>query len=390
MDQLLDFFRKLGDSQAFMPRWVCGEWSELHGWMYIISDLIIFLAYMAIPVTMLIFVRKRWNDVPFKPVFWLYILFIFLCGMTHLIDAIIFYEPIYRINALVLVLTAVVSMITVGAMVFVLPKALAYKSPVQLSQIVDDKTSQLQERIIELNRLSKNLSRKKEQLEQFAYITSHNLRSPAANLHSLIVLAKASEDIEDSKIILNKISDSADALLHTVNDVSNVIKQSSPQLEATEMSFDQVVSEVLEHHEQELSKIDATIDRDFHVKTMVYPPDHFRSIIQNLIDNAVRYRKKDGPFRLFLRSYKKDGRIHFECEDNGIGIDVDKDGEHVFKLYKTLNRDVGGKGMGLFLIRNQLENLNGFIILTSELGKGTTFIVVFGELETETEYGIRE
>ena len=390
MGQLIDFIRQLGDSQAFMPRWVCGEWSELHGWMYIISDLIIFLAYMAIPVAMLIFVRRRWDDVPFKPVFWLYMLFIFLCGMTHLIDAIIFYEPIYRINALVLVLTAVVSMITVGAMVFVLPKALAYKSPVQLSQIVDEKTALLQDRIKALNRLSKDLARKKEQLEQFAYITSHNLRSPAANLQSLVELAKAAEDVEDSRIILDKISHSTDALLHTVNDVSTVIKQSSPQLEAVEMSFDQVVSEVLGHHEQVLNSIDATVERDFKVETMLYPPDHFRSIIQNLIDNAVRYRKQDEPFRLSLRSFEQDGRIHFECEDNGIGIDVDKDGEHIFKLYKTLNRGLGGRGMGLFLVRNQLENLNGFIILTSELGKGTTFIVVFGELEKDIEHGLRE
>ncbi|MCB9191948.1 MAG: HAMP domain-containing histidine kinase [Flavobacteriales bacterium] len=381
MEQLIDFFRRLGNSDAFMPRWVCGDWSELHGWMYIISDLIIFLAYMAIPITMLVFVRKRWHDVPFKPVFWLYILFIMLCGFTHLIDAIIFYIPVYRLNALVLLLTAVVSMVTVGALIFVLPKALAYKSPAQLSVIVEEQTSELTQRLDELNRLSERISRKKEQLEHFAYITSHNLRSPAANLHSLIELSKTAEDPDDRNIIMEKIEASAEAILNTIDDVSNVVKLSLPQVEATEVRFKRIIDEVLLQNESELSELNYDLDLQLEVESLVYPPDHFRNVIQNLIENAIRYRKPEGQLLISLRTYMLNDRVVFECEDNGIGIDMEKNGERIFKLYKTVNEDSKGRGIGLFLVQNQLESLNGFINLTSELGKGSKFTVHFGELD---------
>ncbi|MCB9205641.1 MAG: HAMP domain-containing histidine kinase [Flavobacteriales bacterium] len=383
MRQLIDFFQQLGSSDAFMPRWVCGEWSELHGWVYIISDLVIFLAYMAIPVTMLIFVRKRWDDVPFKPVFWLYILFIMLCGFTHLIDAVIFYEPIYRVNALVLALTAVVSMITVGAMVYVLPKALAYKSPVELERVVDQKTAEFKAQVLELNKLSERISRKKEQLEQFAYITSHNLRTPAANLHSLLELLDSIENDEEKIAVQEKIKSSVDTMLLTLDDVSNVVRQSSPQLDAAEMSFKKVIDEILAQEEYVLNEVEAKIDIDLQVQTIFYPPDHFRSILQNLIENAIKYRNPVGPFRLELKTYMNGDRVVFECTDNGIGIDLDKNRDKIFKLYKTIGKENNGKGVGLFLVRNQLENLNGFINLTSETGKGSKFIVTFGVLENK-------
>lgn len=384
MEQLIDFLKNLGDSEAFMPRWVCGEWSELHGWVYIISDLIIFLAYMAIPTTMLIFVRKRWHDVPFKPVFWLYILFILFCGITHLIDAVIFYEPIYRINAVVLAMTAVVSMVTVGAMIHVLPKALAFKSPKELERVVDRKTVELKDQVTELNKLSDSISRKKEQLEQFAYITSHNLRSPAANLHSLMEMVRTTEDPDEREEILGKIGQSAESLLNTINDVSSVVKESTVRSDAVEVSFKQIIDEVLACHEQELDPLNTTIEMDLQVERMIYPPDHFRNIIQNLIDNAVRYRKPNAPFQLKLRTRMENGSVVFECEDNGIGIDMKKDGDRVFKLYSRLNRNSEGKGIGLFLVQNQLESLNGIITLSSEPGKGARFTVVFGELNDET------
>ncbi|MFM1874789.1 MAG: hypothetical protein RL266_526 [Bacteroidota bacterium] len=383
MEQLKDFLRQLLNSEAFMPRWVCGEWSELHGWMYIISDLVIFFAYMAIPVAMFIFVRKRWNDVPFKAVFWLFIAFISLCGTTHLIDAIIFYVPLYRFNALVLLITAVVSMVTVVAIASVLPEALAYKSPLELERIVDQKTDELTSRIVELNKLTERVSRKKEQLEHFAYITSHNLRAPATNLHALTEMLETTDDPVEIERINEKIRSSADVLLSTINDVSHVVTHSSPQLDAETMSFEKVINEVLEDHASELEALEHGIDLDLKVKELTYPPDHFRNIVQNLIENAIKYRKDSGKFHLKLKTYAEDGQIIFECEDNGIGIDLTIGSEKIFNLYKRLKGNRSGKGIGLFLVRNQLETLNGSISVTSQLGKGTNFKVIFGDVNAK-------
>lgn len=365
-----------------MPRWVCGQWSEFHGWMYIISDLVIFLAYMAIPFAMLIFVRKRWDDVPFKWVFWLFIAFIALCGATHFIDALIFYVPVYRLNALVLMLTAIVSMITVAAMVHVLPKALAYKSPVQLQRIVEDKTTQLQDRIEELNRLSERVSRKKEQLEQFAYITSHNLRAPAANLHMLTQLLSETESKEDKTELGSKIQLSAKVLIDTIDDVSHVVTHSSPQLPATANSFQKMIDEILVHHQGVIQNESVKLNINIEVEEVNYPPDHFRNILQNLIDNAFRFRSSERPLELSLESKKLlSGKIQFSCADNGVGMDLNKYGDKLFRLYKTFHNRADSRGIGLFLVRNQLEALGGSISVESEVGKGTTFNVILGSTD---------
>ncbi len=127
MEQLTDFFYKLLDTSDWPPRWVCGKWSEFHGWLYISSDLLIWLAYFLIPVILIWFIQKQPN-IPFLPVFWLFGLFIIFCGATHLLDALIFWWPAYRLSALLKFATAIISMFTVFALILDLPKALNFNT----------------------------------------------------------------------------------------------------------------------------------------------------------------------------------------------------------------------------------------------------------------------
>ena len=121
MGQFSEFLLKILDASDWPPRWVCGKWSEFHGWLYIGSDVVIWLAYFIIPVILLWYIQRRPN-IAFLPVFWLFCAFIILCGATHIIDAIIFWWPGYRLSALVKFFTAVVSMVTVFSLVYYLPK----------------------------------------------------------------------------------------------------------------------------------------------------------------------------------------------------------------------------------------------------------------------------
>jgi signal transduction histidine kinase len=112
------------DISGFPPRWHCGEWSPGLGWLTIVSDLAIFAAYTAIPITIALYVRAK-RDVPFPHVFWLFCAFIFACGATHLIEAVIFWYPIYPAQALLKVFTAAVSITAVVATAQIMPQALA-------------------------------------------------------------------------------------------------------------------------------------------------------------------------------------------------------------------------------------------------------------------------
>ena len=151
MNEVLRFFQKLFDVSDWPPRWVCGTWSDFHGWLYIGSDVAIWLAYFVIPVIIIWFIQQR-PKVPFLPVFWLFAAFIILCGTTHIIDAMIFWWPGYRLSALVRFLTAIVSFATVFALIRDLPKLLDYKAPMG----ADDKG--------DIAMLEAELVRKKEEI----------------------------------------------------------------------------------------------------------------------------------------------------------------------------------------------------------------------------------
>ena len=123
----------LFDTTGFPPRWSCGNWSEAHGWLHILSDLGIFAAYFAIPCVLVYFVRKR-ADVPFMPVFWLFAAFILSCGIGHAIEASLFWNPWYRLSGVVKLVTALVSWATVLALIPLVPKALALPGLARVNQ----------------------------------------------------------------------------------------------------------------------------------------------------------------------------------------------------------------------------------------------------------------
>ncbi|UII31023.1 PAS domain-containing sensor histidine kinase [Fulvivirga ulvae] len=144
-EQPSEFFANIFDTSLWPPRWQCGTWSDFHGWFYILSDIGIWLAYFAIPVILGFFLYKKKNaDLPFPGILLLFISFILSCGLTHLVDAVIFWEPVYKLSAVMRFITAVVSIGTVFALIRVTPKVLQYRSPQELEKIVEERTEALQ------------------------------------------------------------------------------------------------------------------------------------------------------------------------------------------------------------------------------------------------------
>jgi signal transduction histidine kinase/CheY-like chemotaxis protein len=139
---MIHVFTQLFDTTGFLPRWECGSWTDAQGWLHILSDLAVWSAYFAIPCILVYFVVRR-RDVPFRAIFWLFGAFILACGTTHLMEAIIFWHPLYRLAGVIKLLTAIVSWGTVVALVPIVPKALAMRSPEELEQEVKERTADL-------------------------------------------------------------------------------------------------------------------------------------------------------------------------------------------------------------------------------------------------------
>ncbi len=122
-----EYFSKFFDASDFPPRWHCGNWSDFLGWLHIVSNLATFGAYFTIPVVLVYFARKR-DDFPFTKLFWLFGAFILACGFVHLIEAVMFWHPIYRVSGAMKFVTAVVSWATVFALFRYGPRAMALPS----------------------------------------------------------------------------------------------------------------------------------------------------------------------------------------------------------------------------------------------------------------------
>ena len=135
MNQVTEFFSKLFYDSGFPPRWHCGKWTDFHGWLYIISDLMIWGAYFAIPTIIIRYITRK-QEARFQRVYFLFASFILACGTTHLLDAITFWYPAYRLNALVRFGTGVVSWLTVFHLVKLLPVAFSLKTAEQLENEV--------------------------------------------------------------------------------------------------------------------------------------------------------------------------------------------------------------------------------------------------------------
>jgi len=161
---MFDWFAVLFDTSDFPARWFCGSWSSFLGWVHIISDLVTWGAYTAIPLTLAYFITRR-RDVVFPRIFWLFAAFIFSCGTVHLVEAGIFWWPVYRVSAVIKVVTAAVSALTVVALVRATPAALALPALATVNR-------QLEEEIQERERVTAAIRQSEERYRSLVAATS--------------------------------------------------------------------------------------------------------------------------------------------------------------------------------------------------------------------------
>src|SRR5919199_3940463 len=199
MHEFFEFFQRLTDTSDWPARWYCGRWTDFHGWLYILSDLSIWLAYMAIPLILIrfIFIKK---GVPLSGVFWLFGAFILLCGLTHVIDVAMFWIPAYRINALIRFVTGIVSIATVFALIRYFNEAVGLRTSKEF-----DVELALRQQIMQ------ELSRSNKELQQFAYVASHDLQSPLKTISNYLTLleSKYGDQLEPDARRLIGVSTSA-------------------------------------------------------------------------------------------------------------------------------------------------------------------------------------
>ncbi|HVD99151.1 MAG TPA: ATP-binding protein [Cytophagaceae bacterium] len=238
----------------------------------------------------------------------------------------------------------------------------------------------LNDTIHELQELSGNLANKNRQLQDFAHIVSHNLRSPMSNLVALMHLYENERSTDQKDFLVKKIGEVTRSFSKTIDDLTEVVKiRQTVSLEFQEHIFEEVVHDIKTMLNTQIESSNTLIHCDFSQCTNIrYPKVYLESILLNLITNAIKYRSEKQAPEIRLTTKMIDGSVLLVCEDNGLGIDLKKFGDKIFGMNKTFHPNADSRGMGLFITRNQLESLGGSISVESEPGKGSAFTVLFG------------
>jgi PAS domain S-box-containing protein len=249
-------------------------------------------------------------------------------------------------------------------------------SAIRLSGIhldVDD----IKQKEIELRQLSQELMHSNRELQQFAYITSHNLRAPVANLISLLSLFDKDNLSERNHVFLEKMEMSVERLHATLNDLNEILSSRANMAEKDEvLYFDQELKKVLELISEEIRLKEAVIHSDFSkAPSILFSRKVLHSILLNLLTNAIKYRKPDVTPEIAVSTEEDGEYIILYVKDNGMGIDLEKYGNKIFGLYQRFHDNKDGKGLGLYIIKNQIEALEGKIAVESFVNKGSMFHV---------------
>lgn len=215
------------------------------------------------------------------------------------------------------------------------------------------------------------------ELQNFVRIISHNLRGPISNLLMLSKIYEWGKD-EMNDDIVRKIEHTTEALDQTIKDLHLSLSLKSADKEKfREVSLRAVMKDVDGLLSEEIIKSKATVKTDFSGGETVFgAKSYVVNIFYNLILNAINYAKDEVPANIKIVSEETENNVVLKFVDNGIGMELTPEKERkIFDMYGRLSGATIGKGFGLYLVKTQVEAMDGKIEVESTKGEGSTFIV---------------
>ncbi len=245
-----------------------------------------------------------------------------------------------------------------------------------INQTLEQKVKQ---RTVELEETVRNLVNQNNDLEQFSYIVSHNMRAPVARILGLINLLGTDNDPEERIQLMEYLKESTIGLDEIIHDLSQIIDlRRGSEMVLEKVDLEKIVQHNLSDLTDELKKSRAQVNLSIKAREIVAVKGYMQSIFYNLISNAIKYRDSDRQLALDICTSETASEVIIEVHDNGLGVNMPADRLHeIFHLYKRTHTHVQGKGLGLYLVKTQVEALHGNIEVKSEVGKGSCFRITF-------------
>jgi two-component system sensor histidine kinase/response regulator len=389
-----------------MPHGYCLRWDSDVLWVHVISDALIALSCLSIPI-LLVMVARRRKDIPFNWIFAAFSIFILACGATHAFSIVTIWKPLYRVEGVLKAITAIVSVITAILLARLIPTLLRIPSTEQLYEANRALAQQIHEKELveaelnrsqeQLKRLNQGLADRNRELEaqttraeeasraksSFLAAMSHEIRTPMNGVVGMADLLKHTPLNSTQSYYLSAIRSSSSALVSIINDILDFskIEAGKLELEATPFDLDQLVNEAIElagvsaagKDVQLTLKLDDAVPLD-----LVGDPGRLRQVLMNLLSNAIKFTPR-GQVSLHVSREAYEGkysRLRFSLSDTGIGLTAEQISTF-FQAFqqgdRSTTRRFGGTGLGLTISKRLVEAMGGSIGVSSQPSIGSTF-----------------
>ena len=230
--------------------------------------------------------------------------------------------------------------------------------------------------------ITESLKQKNEQLQEFTQIVSHNLRSPVGNILSLLNFIENAENEEERAEYIGLLKEAGSSTLNTLQELNEVLQiKQNKNIEKQRLEFEHVFSNVRRMLSAKIAESEAEIMCNFErAPSIEYPHIYLESILLNLVSNALKYAAPERKPVIRITTYASEGSVTLVVADNGSGINMQRYGHQIFKLRKTFHKHPESRGIGLFMIKSQIEAMGGTISVESAENEGSSFRVEFNKV----------
>jgi signal transduction histidine kinase len=257
---------------------------------------------------------------------------------------------------------------------------------VEQNAVIESQNKQLNEYNINLEGLvaartkdlelaNAELAHRYEQVTEFAFMTAHNLRGPVSRMIGLNNLIQQEQTFD--KEIIGMLGTTAKDVDQVLRDIATVLDiKETHKIAFEHFDLTTLVDEILSEFSSTIENVQASVNTDLNFREVYSSRNFLRSVLTQLIENSIKFRKPDVRLTIDISSEVKESSMIIRVADNGLGLDMDLFKEKIFRLYQRYHTHREGKGFGLYLSRIMIESLGGKILAVGRLDNGTAITIV--------------
>lgn len=251
-----------------------------------------------------------------------------------------------------------------------------YQYVVAQFDITDRKNAELN-----LEQQNKELIKTNIELDQFVYSVSHDLRSPLTSILGLLSFIEEESKEDDTLQHVEMIRNSINRQDKFIKNILSYSRNNRTVLEIKRIPLRKIANEVV----NSLRRIKEAADIDFEINIQEQWPFYsdslrFNTILENIVSNAIKYRDIDRSSYIKITGQCDGEKLQLSIADNGIGI-ASEYHDKIFEMFFRIVGKIEGSGIGLYIVKNTIEMLQGSIQVQSQEGTGTTFIITLKNLK---------